>query len=301
MRRWKVTRRILLIAMAACLLCCTVAEAKKPPNPPGGGGYTLVPLSDDTGDYEVASYASGANEVWIDGEFSGLEVVGNVVGSSAYCWALDAGGTVVQTTALPMPANSEAGDIAAAHDINDQGMIVGAGGSFSPLVLRPLFWLDKLPPVNSPILAGHTGVAVDVNNNGMIVGQLNKPADSTQLAVVWQYTGTITDEDTGQDVPTFAGPLVLAEETTVWAPRLNDAGTVVATVNYQAHRWQIDWDGQTLSPLAHDILRIEAVDENGDRADDYALDSHGCQRAWRYVRLVPARRAANLYSRRKGC
>ena len=38
MRRWKVTRRILLIAMAACLLCCTVAEAEKGGGGGGGGG-----------------------------------------------------------------------------------------------------------------------------------------------------------------------------------------------------------------------------------------------------------------------
>ncbi len=39
MGRWKVTRRILLVAMAACLLCCTVGEADhKPKHNPGGGG-----------------------------------------------------------------------------------------------------------------------------------------------------------------------------------------------------------------------------------------------------------------------
>lgn len=272
MRLSKWAEAVLAVAIVACLLCCTVAQAEKgggggDRGKGGGGGYILVPLSDDNGNYEVASYATGANEVWIDGEFSGLAVVGNVVGSNAYYWMLNAGGSVVETTALPMPVNSAVGDIAAAHDINDQGMIVGGGGSFIPLVLRPLFWLDNdTPPVELPIPDDHTGVAVDINNNGMIVGQL-KNLDSTQLAVVWQYTGTITDDETGQDIPTFAGPLELAEETTVWAPRLNDAGTVVVTSAYEGLRWDVTWDGTDLTASTAEPLTGIILDESGDPRD----------------------------------
>ena len=206
-----------VIAVTIGLFCSAQTEAGKPSKL-----YTLVQLPDAEGSTELDGYAHGMNEVLIDGQLKTVEVVGSLAGH-AYHWGLDAQGNVMMTTPL-LPTDQ----ITEAHDVNDQGIVVG-GGFFDGAML-PLAWLSLGDePIALPIPAGLTGIAVNINDNGMVVGLLEKenleePDLYTQLAVAWQ----LTEDEIG---PTFVGPVLLSEASTILpTPDLNDAGQVVATV-----------------------------------------------------------------------
>ena len=79
----------------------------------------LLPSVDDNTDLD--GYANGMNEMLIDDQLAAVEVVGSL-GGSAYHWLLDVQGNVMMTTSL-LPT----GQATEAHDINDDGVIVGGG------------------------------------------------------------------------------------------------------------------------------------------------------------------------------
>ena len=167
MKRWKVTRRIPLIAMAACLLCFTLAQAKKPDNPGGGGG------GGDTLEYDIFQLDSAG------GAFSGfaadLDDIGTVVGSAvdnatgesfAACWdvVVAADGTVTSNLCL-LPSTSNAR--VHATGVNNLGEVVGdeLGGfglywpsaSDDPLPLPPLSGDTDARPLGSMMRESFAG------------------------------------------------------------------------------------------------------------------------------------------------
>ena len=198
-------------------------------------------------------YANAMNEVLIEGQLAAVEVVGSLAGN-AYHWLLDVQGNVVTTT--PLLPNDQ---VTEAHDINDDGVIVGGGGIGGAML--PLAWLSlDDEPMELPVPEGVTGIAVNINNNGMVVGLLEDAANSTEMVVVWQ----LTEGGTGPTV----GPLILSETSTVLpAPDLNDAGQVVATVRsggtFQGQRWSVNWDGVQLTASEPEVLTGTMMDENG--------------------------------------
>ena len=205
---------------------------RKPEKP-----YTLVLLPDEKANTDLDGYANGMNEVLIEGQLAAVEVVGSLVGK-AYHWLLDAQGNVITTTSL-LPDDQ----VTEAHDVNDDGVIVGGGGIGGAML--PLVWLSlDDEPLELPVPEGFTGIAVNINNHGMVVGLLEDAANSTEMVVVWQLTE-------GGAGPTV-GPLILSETSTVRpALDLNDAGQVVATVwsqgTIQGQRWSVSWDGVQLT------------------------------------------------------
>ena len=249
--------QILAITVTTCLFCVTIADAKKPEKPPGGGGgdigsggYARVLLSDEQGNTGIAGTANELREVVSNGALSGVEVVGALSGK-AYYWLLDSAGNVIMATPLPAPP---APDLSAAMDLNAAGVVVGSRGVLADV--RPVYWPSlSSAPVDLPVPAGLTGNAVNINENGMIVGELDDPINETELAAVWQLTG-----DPANPV---AGPLLLTEATTVWVPAINDAGTVVVTSAFQGLRWEVNWDGTSLTASAAEELTGSIPDENG--------------------------------------
>ena len=269
-RNSKQAGRWLAVAVTIGLCCSSIAEAGKPSKP-----YTLVLLPDAEGNTELDGCASAMNEVLIDGQLEGVEVVGRLAGN-AYHWLMNVQGAVVMATPLP-----SAYPLTAAHDINDDGTIVGAGGIDGAIL--PLVWLslDGMP-IELPVPAGVTGIAANINNNGMVVGLLEDVETSTEIAVVWQ----LTEGGTG---PT-AGPLLLSEVSTVLpAPDLNDAGQVVARVRsggtFQGQCWSVNWDGVQLTASEPEVLTGTMMDENG-QPKTVSLEPQAINEAGRHLRMV---------------
>jgi uncharacterized membrane protein len=238
----------IVVVVVIGLVCFSQAEAAKPSKP-----YTLVLLPSVDDNTDLDGYANGMNEILIDDQLAAVEIVGSL-GGSAYHWLLDVQGNVIMTTSL-LPT----GQATEAHDINDDGVIVG-GGDIDGAQL-PLAWLSlDDAPMELPVPEGITGTAVNVNNYGMVVGVLEDAATSTKIAVVWQLTE-------GENGPTFVDPVILAQVSSVREPDLNDAGQVVAVVRsggtFQGQRWSVTWDGAELTPSEPEILTGTMMDENG--------------------------------------
>jgi hypothetical protein len=264
-----------VVAVVAGLACVSQVLAKKPAKPDEGGDYTLVLLPDSQGDTSSNGYVAGMNEVVIDGQLEAVELVGSIA-DNAYHWLLDAQGNVVLATPLALP-----GQVAEAHDINDDGIV--AGGKYIDGVMLPLVWLSlEDEPTELPVPNGVTGTAIKVNNCGMVLGLLEDAVNLTEMLVVWQ----LTEGGTG---PT-AGPLILSETSTIGpSPDLNDAGQVVARVRvggtYRGQRWSVSWnDGlltasgpETLMGIITDdagqpktvSLKPQAINELGDICGEY--------------------------------
>jgi len=243
------------VAIAACLLCWSLAQAKGP-GKPGGGGETTgrfvsVRLPDEAGDTDRNSVANGMIELRDHAdELVGLEVVG-YVDDQAYYWAVDSTGAVLGAFALPFPEDAAPEAFTVAEDINANGTIVGSGGVWPDL--RPLVWSDAfaIPVALSVGSAAFQGVAHDVNSHGLIVGRLDIDENTNAIGVWGIQAG-------GESV----GPVILGTGV-VGTPAVNDADQVVATVNLQACRWQVDWNGTTLTVSQPDLLTAEVVGSNG--------------------------------------
>ena len=262
-RNPKQMERRMAFAVAIGLFASAAAWAGKPDKPGGGGGkpgtagYTLVALPDELGGTDLNGYAEGLQEVRDEsGELVGVEVVG-MLGGRAHHWQVDASGAIVGTSELPLPAGADPETtFSTAQDINQGGLVVGCARPSG--ALRPLVWLDPLnpdsTPIELPVPSGFAGSAraININNHGLVVGWL-RASDGIEYVVAW---GIKPDG-------TVVGPEVIGLGD-AGAPDVNDAGTVVATVNHQAQRWQVDWNGETLSVSPPEILTAEMVDEKGD-------------------------------------
>lgn len=237
-------------------------------NKGGAAAFTLVPLPHHSGSMDEISYAEGLHELQDEaGELVGMEVVG-ISGGDAHYWMLDADGNMLTAMALPLPAGADPETtVTAAKDINDEGIIVGSAGSSG--AGTAFFWPSFLEsPTELRLPDGFDGnaTAININNNGLIVGWLSSATEES--IVVW---GLKTDGD-------VVGPIVLGADAEVWAPDVNDAGIVVGTIQYQAYRWQVDWDGESLSASAAESLWAGAlplqsatgVNEQGDICGHYS-------------------------------
>ena len=235
-----------VIAVTIGLFCSAQTEAGKPSKP-----YTLVQLPDAEGSTELDGYTHGMNEVLIDGQLGAVEVVASLAGH-AYHWGLDAQGNVMMTTPL-LPTDQ----ITEAHDVNDQGIVVG-GGFFDGAML-PLAWLSlDDEPMGLSVPAGATGIAVNINNQGMVIGLLKDTVTSTEMLAVWQLTE-------GGGGPT-AGPFILSEASSIFpTPDLNDVGQVVARVRsggtFQGQRWRVSWNGIQLTASGPEVLTGTMIDD----------------------------------------
>jgi hypothetical protein len=242
----------------------------------GAGGYTLIALPDSvSGAADQISFAHGLHELRDGtGELTGIEIVGKSADRGHY-WALDISGTVLAAEALSHPASADPETaFTDARDVNDDGIIVGLGGTLIDGMredVRALAWPDFLSaPIELPLPAGFVGEAqaFNINNHGLVVGVVYGP--DLESAVVWGLAGD----------GMIVGPIILGPNGS-WGADVNDAGTVVGSdSNYQAYRWQVSWDGTNLSAWAPEALSAagfplgyaSAVNEHGDICGEYAPD-----------------------------
>lgn len=150
-------RRILLLTFTlACLTSLNLSEAKKPTNPPGGGGgggnvnYTIIPLASPDGDGSHYGVLSSISDLSPAGE---VHVVGYHYHQSsdsdrAYCWTVDATGSVVIEDLSAWFWNHDL-------DVNSVGVICGGTNTDyadrSPAVLLPDGKFVVLPETYSSV------------------------------------------------------------------------------------------------------------------------------------------------------
>lgn len=246
MKRWKVTRRIPLIAMAACLLCFTLAQAKKPDNPGGGGG------GGDTLEYDIFQLDSAG------GAFSGfaadLDDIGTVVGlavdnatgeSFAACWdvVVAADGTVTSNLCL-LPSTSNVR--VHASGVNNLGEVVGGElGGFG------LYWpFASDDPLPLPPLSGDAGSRTSgINDAGIVCGV---STGSGGHPVIW----CVTSDDSGDPVVSrpFRLPSVNGLACDLSEPDADGAVTVAGVV----------WDGELSAAVT---WRVQPQSDGGIQID----------------------------------
>jgi hypothetical protein len=103
----------------------------------------------------------------------------------------------------------------------------------------------------------------------LVVGWLESPTERSIVA--WGFSSN------GPPV----GPLLLGSDEDAWAPDVNDAGTVVGSIQFQAYRWSVVWDGTNLSSSPGEALfakgfalqRATAINEAGDICGRYRPDN----------------------------
>ncbi len=257
MRRWKVTLRIVAVAITACLLCFTLAEAKKPDNPGGGGGpdkgpsYQIIKLdTNDNGETLVGS-AFDINDLLLD---NSRLIVGGVNDSSgeairarAAFWTvaeLEDGSFASKLNFLDAAGFFHTG----AYGCNEWGEIVGAADN----ALAAVYWSDTnsaLEELPAPLAFRY---AEAINNSGVICGSSASSFNAVDeiRALVWSFTGDEwkylelapqgdpgEDED-GNTFPNQAFAAAVSDE---------DADTGVITIaghsNGNAVTWTVILDG----------------------------------------------------------
>jgi probable HAF family extracellular repeat protein len=156
-----------------------------------GSTWTIENLGTATG--ACCAHAQGINN-GIAGNPAGVAVVGGSTVSSgashAAVWTRSPGGWAVQTLGtLP-------GDVfSSAHDINDDGTIVGVSGRDGG-VNSGFRWTAEAGMSQLPGLGGNTTYALAVNNSGDVAGLSTDPA-GTRHAVRWRASDGWSVEDLG--------------------------------------------------------------------------------------------------------
>lgn len=243
----------IVIALIVTTSLVNLASAKPPKG--SGLGFTLVSLPDEWGDTNQSGYANSLHEVRDEaGSVRELEVVG-ILNGRAHYWALSAAGNVIDAAELPLPVEIDGEVNSNATGINDHGVIVGSAGLAN--AHRPYAWrgaISGAAPIELPVFDGFRGTAsaTGITNHGLILGWW-QDEDGIEYVVAWGLTpdGTII------------GPELLGLAANGWKAEANDAGDVVCTLDYQAYKWFVDWNGETLTVSAPQALTATITDAGG--------------------------------------
>ena len=240
---------VVTLAVTLALPITTLAGGKGNGNGGSGGsggggtsGYSVTGLLDAAG-----AALPGAAEAIVDvtgesGEFWGVQVAGEVDGV-AHLWSLDATGSLLAAQALALPADAVTGAYSTALDLNDQEVIVGAFDTGSGL--RPVVWEGAgATPIELPVFDGFQGdaSAIRVNSHGLVIGQFRSFGNDGYLLNVADIVAWGLRAD-----GSVAGPVLVIEAADVDPQAdVNDAGTLVAAVNFAGIECHVGWDGEQL-------------------------------------------------------
>jgi hypothetical protein len=263
----------LLLASAGLFDPSAAFAQKGKPGGGGGGGttasYQLVPLAATPG-LVTSLNASG-------------QMVGYVQGPlRATHWELDAQGTVA-TTLLDRELLVD-GEVvsfdSAAQNINDQGLIVGALGHYDTNSgWRPVVWWDESAPARAlPVPDGmllDDGGAYAVSNASPLHVGLQAVAVGRLIETVGSGFQTFVTAWAIHADGSLSEPVILAvgvfDKYASVAIDINSSLTLVGTVDRQAMRWQLAWDGESLSVISAQNLfpgtqdsDTAAINEFGD-------------------------------------
>jgi probable HAF family extracellular repeat protein len=154
--------------------------------------WTIETLGTATG--ACCAHAQGINN-GIAGNPAGVAIVGGSTVSSgashAAVWTMSAGRWAVQTLGT-LPGDT----FSSAHDVNDDGMIVGLSGRGSGAVASAFRWTAPAGMSLLPGLGGELTYGLAVNNNGDVAGLSTDPA-GVRHAVRWRSAAGWAVEDLG--------------------------------------------------------------------------------------------------------
>jgi len=154
-----------------------------------GGTWTIEKLGTLTG--ACCSEAQGINN-GTAGSPAAVAVVGSMVSAGenrAARWIMSAAGWTAQSLGT-LPGDS----FSNAHDVNDDGAIVGVSGDAS--VTSGFLWTAAVGMSRLPGLGGTTTGAFAVNNNGDVAGLSTDPS-GVRHAVRWRARAAWAVEDLG--------------------------------------------------------------------------------------------------------
>lgn len=264
------SRRLsVLVLCSVYLFLSQLGFAAKPSGGGAAGTYRIVPLASSPGLVQSIN-ASGQ----MVGFFRDPPLAAH--------WELDAQGNVATIT---LDREILVGDEIVAYDsvagdVNDQGIIAGALGNYETGTdWRPVVWFDEFAPARElPIPAGIVldgGEAFAVSNylaahtglQAVVVGRFIEAVGTsfhTHVAA-WAIR---TDGSIADAVVLDVGVTGKFESAAV---DINSGLTVVGTLDQQAMRWQLAWDGQTLSVTTSQSLfpgvqfsSTSAINDSGD-------------------------------------
>ena len=255
-------RKLLAVALLTLLLMSMgqFTDAGKPKKGGGGSSYDLIVLETVTG------YAQAINEA--------NEIVGDFTDSDGsrkpVCWTVSAEGVFAWPLSLGAAAFG-----GKATDITDEQAICGYlfTGTHDDSALSACVWPNALAePASLPLGSfGERSVASAINENGVVVGLLWGADRYLPFAAAWgiRDDGTITD------------PLILGPG---GAEDVNAGNLAVGRSSDLAFRWQLGWDGTTLTvvtadevfdPVTFPSSTVDAVNDFGDLCGDRHVPNVG--------------------------